>query len=180
MTTKDQIEIPLSKNKLYLMLAGSLLFVGIGIWMVLFRYQYTNSVFANPVVTMIVGIVSILFFGYIAFFLIKKIPDNTPGLIINGEGIIDNSSSVAAGLVLWSDVQEIKTTTVMNQQFIMIIVKNPKEYIDRQEGAVKRKAMQMNYSSYGSPISISANALNTDFDALYKTVQNKFEVFNVV
>lgn len=176
MTTNNQIEIPLSKKKIYLMLLGSLLFVGIGIWMIISRHQYADSFPTSNTVMLVVGIISILFFGYIAFFLIKKIPDNTPGLIINEEGIFDNSSSVAAGLVLWSDIQEIKTTAVISQQFIMIIVKNPEEYINKQEGSVKCKAMQMNYKSYGSPISISANALNTDFNELYKMVQNKFAV----
>lgn len=174
MKANDPIEIPLSKNKLYVMLVGSLLFVALGIWMIISRHQYDNAAFPNPVIILIVGIVSILFFGYIAFFLIKKLPNTTPGLIINSDGIVDNSSSVAAGLVLWSDIQEIKTTAVMSQQFLMIIVKNPEEYVNRQEGVVKRKAMQMNYKSYGSPVSISANTLNTDFDELYKTVQDKF------
>jgi hypothetical protein len=105
---------------------------------------------------------------------IKKLPDNKPGLIINSEGIIDNSSGVSAGLVLWKDIIEITTSNVMNQKFLMFIVKNPEEYINRQNGIVKRKAMEMNYRSYGSPISISANTLDTNFEELYELLQRKF------
>jgi hypothetical protein len=95
-------------------------------------------------------------------------------LIINSEGIIDNSSGVSAGLVLWKDIIEITTSNVMNQKFLMFIVKNPEEYINRQNGIVKRKAMEMNYRSYGSPISISANTLDTNFEELYELLQRKF------
>jgi hypothetical protein len=63
----------------------------------------------------------------------------------------------------------------MNQRFLMFIVKNPQGYIDRETNLIKRKAMQMNFNSYGSPISISANALDTDFDRLHELLNSKFD-----
>jgi hypothetical protein len=56
----------------------------------------------------------------------------------------------------------------------MFIVNNPQDYIDRQTNALKKKGMQMNLNSYGSPISISANSLTTNFDNLYELLQQKF------
>ena len=173
MSEENQIEIPLSKQKLYLMLFGSIIFVGIGTWLVVNPPKSNHPIFGNPMIILISGISAIVFFGYIAFTLFKKLPDNKPGLIINSEGIIDNSSGVSAGIVLWKDIIEISTSTVMNQQFLMFIVKNPEEYINRQNGIVKRKAMEMNYRTYGSPISISANTLDTNFEELYELLQRK-------
>lgn len=40
-----------------------------------------------------------------------------------------------------------------------------------------RSAMKMNYKSYGSPISISANALQTDFDKLHKLMNEKMNEY---
>jgi len=169
MQTKNTIEIALSKNKTYKMLFGSLLFVVMAAWLIYARKDY-----GNPILILIVGIIAILFFGYIAFFLIKALPDKKPGLIISTEGIVDNASAVAAGFIQWEDVQEIKVAQVMNQKFLMIMVSNPEEYINRRKGAVARNAMQMNYKSYGSPISISANALAISFDELHQIVLDRF------
>lgn len=172
---KNQIEIPLSKQKLYLMLFGSILFVGIGTWLAVNPPKSNHPIFGNSMIILISGIVAIVFFGYTAFSLLKKLPDNKPGLIINSEGIIDNSSGVSAGIVLWTDIIEISVSNVMNQKFLMFIVKNPEEYINRQSGIVKRKAMEMNYKTYGSPVSISANTLDTNFEELYELLQRKFK-----
>jgi len=174
MSEENQIEIPLSKQKLYLMLFGSIIFVGIGTWLVVNPPKSNHPIFGNPMIILISGISAIVFFGYITFTLFKKLPDNKPGLIINSEGIIDNSSGVSAGIILWTDIIEISTSNVMNQKFLMFIVKNPEEYINRQNGIVKRKAMEINYRTYGSPISISANTLDTNFEELYELLQRKF------
>lgn len=175
MSEENQIEIPLSKQKMYLMLFGSIIFVVIGTWLVVNPPKSNHPIFGNPMVILISGISAIIFFGYTAFILFKKLPDNKPGLIINSEGIIDNSSGVSAGIVLWTDIIEISTANVMTQKFLMFIVKNPEEYINRQNGIVKRKAMEINYKTYGSPISISANTLDTNFEELYKLLKRKFK-----
>jgi len=169
MLEKNTIEIPLSKNKTYKMLFGSLLFVIMAAWLIYAREDY-----GNPILILIVGIIAILFFGYIAFFLIKTLPDKSPGLIINAQGIVDNASAVAAGFIKWEDVQQIKVAQVMNQKFLMILVRNPEEYINRREGAIARNAMQMNYKTYGSPISISSDALAISFNELHQIILDRF------
>ncbi len=170
----EQIEIPISKNKLTLLLIVSLLFVAAGLWFVIKPPTISNPVIGNPILILTVGVASILFFGLCAVFIAKKLPDKTPGLIINNQGVTDNSSAVAVGLIPWDDIKEITITNVANQKFLMLIVKNPDDYINRQTGFIKKKAMQMNYNSYGSPISISANGLKCNFDELFKTLQDKF------
>lgn len=131
--------------------------------------------FKNHVLGIIFGVFAMLFFGLILVILLRKIIENKPGLIINSEGVIDNSSGLSAGLVLWSDILSISTTNVTDQKFIVFIVKNPEEYISRQKGIFKRGAMKFNYRFYGSPINISANTLNTNFDKLFELLNQKFE-----
>lgn len=169
-----QIEIPLSKNKLILMFLGSLIFVALGLWFVIKPPTISNRFLNNPTLILTVGIAAILFFGLCTIFLAKKLLDRTPGLTINDQGITDNSSGVSAGLIQWSDIVAITVENVANQRFIMVIVKNPNDYINRQTGFIKRKLMEINYKSYGSPISISANGLKSNFVELYKIILDKY------
>ena len=178
MKETDRIEIQLSKSKLTLLFLGSVMFVVLGIWYVISPPKVNISIFANPTVVFVVGLSSILFFGLIGFFIFKKLFDNSPGLIISAEGVFDNSSSISAGFIPWTDIVEIKETKVFNQTFINLVVKNPQDYIDRQKSAFKRKSIQINYKSYGTVIGISANGLNIKFNELKALLDQRFANFN--
>jgi hypothetical protein len=177
MLKEEQIEIPLSKTKMTLTFIGSISFVGLGVWFLLNPPQISNPIFGNPITIFIVGFAAILFFGLIAIIIFRKLSDKKAGLIINKEGITDNSSGLSAGLIPWSDIQEIKMSQVINQKFLMLIIKNPDYYLEKVTNPIKRNAMKMNYKSYGSPISISANALQTDFNNLHKLLMEKMSEY---
>lgn len=173
MTNEEQIEIPLNKTKMTLTFIGSLIFVGLGIWLLINPTKNSNTIFGNKTAIFIIGIASIVFFGLVAITIFRKFSDKKAGLIINKQGISDNSSGISAGIIPWTDILEITISQVMSQKFLMIIVKNPQEYIDKVTSPLKRNAMKMNYKIYGSPISISANALKTDFEKLQKLINEK-------
>ena len=175
MITDDRIRIPLSKRKLILALLGSLLLVVGGLWMVSNPERFQSTVFSNQTFIFLMGIVSILFFGTCGFYISKKLADPRPGLIIDGTGITDNTSGISAGFIPWSDIKEFKTAQVINQKFIMVIVYNPEYYIERQTNSIKKNAVTVNYRSYGSPVSISANALKCNFSELERILQTEFE-----
>lgn len=153
------------------MLSGALLFVSMGVWFVVNPPASKHGLFSNPVLIVILGVVTIVFFGFLGFSILRKLPDDKPGLIINDEGILDNSSPLAAGLILWDDILEIRTITISSQNMLEISVKNPEEYINRQSSFLKRKGMQGNYKMYGSPIYISANSLTVGFQELHDLIQ---------
>jgi hypothetical protein len=159
---------------MFLLLIAAIAFVVLGAWLLFDAPEVDNSIFSNLIVRLSAGIASILFFGLAAITIAKKITDKSAGFVINAEGIIDNSSGVSAGVVKWADIQEIQQLNIVNQKLLMIIVKNPQIYIDREKNGIKRKAMQMNLNSFGSPISISANALDMNFDTLHELLQRKF------
>ena len=154
---------------------GALVFVGLGLWFIISPPKTDLPILGNPAVIFSSGLASVLFFGLVAITVLRKLPDKTAGLIINRQGIVDNSSGVSAGLVLWSDIEEIRISSVMNQKFLMIIVKNPQDYISRVANPLKRKTMEMNHRSYGSPISISSNALQTNFEDLQVLLAGKLK-----
>lgn len=177
METPKQIEIQHSKLKLTLMFLGSIIFVGLGIWFVTIPTETDNLILASPTLLFVVGFASILFFGFVGFSILKKLGDKSPGLIISEEGVVDNSSGVSVGFIPWTDILEIKETKVVNQKFINLVVKNPQEYIDRQQSLFKRKAMQINHNSYGTVIGISANGLKSNYKGLKLLIDNKFEEY---
>ncbi len=167
MTSKiRQIEIPLSKKKLISMLIGSISFVIAGLWFVINPPTIRHPFFGNPTVIFVIAIASILFFGACAVYIVRKLSDNKPGLIIDTAGLTDNSSGFFAGQILWNDIENISVIEIHRQQLIILQVKNPQDYIDKQTSSFKRKMMQMNFNIYGTPLSITSNSLQIKFDEL--------------
>jgi len=154
------------------MLLGSIIFVVIGILGMINPAKYVSAVFRSPVIIFISGLAGVLFFGYIVFLILKKLFKGGTGLIINDEGINDNSGGSSAGMIFWKDIEKIDVLNVLNQKFIRIIVKNPDEYIERQTSLITKKIMAANYKKYGSPLQISANTLNIKFDELYELLRH--------
>ncbi len=173
--SKQPIEIPLSKRKLTFGLIGSLIFVVLGILFVLYPDKFITPIMRSATTIFISGFASILFFGACFIYVVKKLSDNSPGLIISDDGIIDNSSGVSGGQILWNDIEDIRVLEIHRQKLIMLQVKNPQDYIDKQTGAFKRKMMALNYKMYGTPLSITANALKINFEELLSILTNNLK-----
>ncbi|WP_121809259.1 STM3941 family protein [Mucilaginibacter kameinonensis] len=173
MTTNAPIEIPLSKSKIIKGLLGSTAFVAIGLWLLIRQPHIGNPVFDNALVKYGASIASIIFFGFAAFFFLKKLGDKKPGMIINNDGLYDNSSAATIGLIPWDDIIGVSVSSVMNQQFLIICLKNPEQYIAAQTNLIKKKSFGFNYKNYGSPIAISANTLQCNLYELKAQIENK-------
>ena len=173
--SESQIEIPLNKSKIVMMFIGSLAMVAVGIWFVISPPTIRNSYWGDPTKLAIVGYASIVLFGFLAVIFSRKLPDKKPGLIIDNSGLTDNSGALSVGHISWSDVEDISVLEIQRNKMLMIHVKDPHKYIDRQTNLIKRKLMQMNNNSYGTPISITTSGLKTSFDELFRLLIKKFE-----
>jgi len=127
----------------------------------------------NPTNIAIAGYVLFSFLDFALFFLIKKLPHNKPGFIIDQTVLTDNSSGVSTGQILWTDIEDISVTEIHRQKLIMLQVVNPIHYIDKQTSVFKRKMMEMNYKMYGTPLSITSNGLKLSFDDLLSMLTDK-------
>ncbi len=157
------------------MLLGALTFVAIGLWFVIAPPTIENSYWGNPTKIAIAGYASIIFFGLCTIFFIRKLPDNKPGLIIDDLGLVDNSSGLSGGHILWADIENISVIEIHRQKLIMLQVKNPQHYIERQTSLFKRKGMKLNNKIYGTPLSITANGLKISFDNLLTILTEKLQ-----
>lgn len=173
MPSIKRVEIPLSKSKLSLLLLGSIVFIATGVWLVM-----AAPVTHYPVIfCRALGIVCVLFFGVIALSIASKLQDNSRGLIIDEDGITDNSSAVSGGLIVWRDIEDISVIEIGRQKLIILEVRNPEKYIERQTHFLQKKAMQSNLKMYNSPLSISANGLKCDFEDLYRLIKDNLETY---
>jgi hypothetical protein len=153
--------IPLSKTKLRFLTWASLGFVAAGVWLWFFPEQFRRW---QPEVVQVVAA-----FGLCAIFLGLKQRDPGPGLVIDAQGIVDNSSGIAAGRVPWSEIEGFKVHQVQSQRFLAVLVRDPGTYVARASGFM-RPVVALNLKLYGSPIQISAVALQIDFDQLVAAV----------
>jgi hypothetical protein len=172
---RQQIVIPLNKLKIILMLLGAVMFVVLGIWFVFYPPNIENSYWVTPFKMKLAGYASIVFFGTCAVFLIRKMPSDKPGLIIDDTGLTDNSSGLPAGQILWSDIEKVSVNEISGQRIIMLHAKNPQDYIDRQTSLFVRKGMELNNRLYGKPLSLTANGLKISLEDLLALVTKKFE-----
>jgi len=174
-------EITTSKTKLLKLLLTSLTFIGIGIWMIIVPTTDSFfSLFNNRIIVLTIGLLNILFFGLCAFVFFLQLIGykyNKKGIIINQNGIIDNSNVNSIGFIPWTDIKEVKINSVLGKQILTIIVYNPYDYINRQSYLNKRKGMEADLKCTGSPINISTGTLNTNTKKLYKKIEFEFNEF---
>jgi len=74
----------------------------------------------HPTRIAIAGYASIIFFGLCTVFLIRKLPDTKPGLVIDSTGLFDNSGALSAGLILWEDIENISVLEIHKQKLLML------------------------------------------------------------
>lgn len=138
---------------MFVLTAYCLAFVVDGIWM---WFDADHQDDFNPYCVKAVGIAGIICFGLCGIVGTVKLFDTKPGLIIDTDGIIDNSSGVSAGRIPWSDVTGITVTNILGQRLLTIAVIDPQKYV-------------------GRPINITSNALKIRFDELHRLLIERFE-----
>jgi|APSaa5957512535_1039671.scaffolds.fasta_scaffold171500_1 hypothetical protein len=169
--------IELSKTKIISLIMGSLGFVTLGIWFLLLSDEFIKKSLPimSPTTVHIVGVVGILFFGFFGLVALKKVFNNSPGLVLNAAGIFDNSSAVSAGFIPWSEVESIEQYKVHSQKILAIHVKTPEKYLTGNALLVATKKANQNMS--GTPIHITANTLKIGFDELLAEVNGYFAAY---
>ena len=167
-----EIIIPLSKGKIMLLNLGSIAFVLGCIWL----FGIDDGSKHDSIFIKTIAAIGALFFSLAGIVGIKKMFDKRAGLIISDKGIINNSGAFDVGLIKWEDITGFDVYEIKHTKMLQVFVKNPEKYIEAEKSKIKRKMMRMN-GRYGSPISISSNALKIKFKDLQKVVLDNFEKY---
>lgn len=181
MENVEEKVIGISKVKTLLILLGALAFVILGAWFLTLDAQAVEAQrkFNSPILVYGIGCVAIAFFGACGIFAAKKLFDSSPGLVLNRQGLTDNSSAISVGFVPWSEVSRIEEHQIQKQKVISIFVDNPEKYMGAGN-VLQRKARQANLKMCGTPISISSNALKIKYDDLYSAIEVYFRRYREI
>ena len=168
-----EVVIPRSKKKVGVIIAGCLAFCGASTW--LWTIADDQPLF-NFLKLRVVAVLGWAFFGFGFYVGCRSFLDQTPGLILNSDGIVDNSSAVAVGCISWEEVTGFRIGSINAQKFLTIEVADPQKYVDRGN-FLQRKLKAANMAMVGSPISISANTLKIEFEEFVRLFAEFYERF---
>lgn len=166
--TDDRIVIALSKFKLTLITGGAILFVLVGIWLFGIADTQTRD---SPLYLKGVSVLAVGFFGLCGIYGLVKLFDGSPGLVLDREGVVDNSSALAVGRVPWRDIHDVEALSISGQHFLALVVLDPEKYLGKGN-ILRRLFVRLNYKLYRTPICISANALEIEFEDLEKHIHD--------
>ncbi|PID89925.1 MAG: hypothetical protein CSA97_05575 [Bacteroidetes bacterium] len=162
----DSRTIPLSRRKLLLAVGGVLLFVVAGVWLILKEdFSIHSRFYGYEWLAKTIGVVAILWFGPMGLYLLWKLFDRRPGVVIEERGIIDNGNATSVGLIAWGDIVGIARQDGKKARILLVMVRNPEEYIARGN-RVQRYLMRSNMRWYGTPLSVSVASLGCSLDEL--------------
>lgn len=171
MSAENVIKIPRSKTKLVFALVVCLFAIVFGFFCV---FRPNSFGYNMPFLIIILGVVCILLFGFFGFCLVRWLFNDKPGLVIDSEGITDNTVQGQENRILWSDVADITEWKYMSQKLAVVVLKDPHCYIDGHPRQGHRKAMLMNLKMCGSPVALSASVLKISHKNLYKLLYDNF------
>ncbi len=170
-------EIYTSKKKSILILLGSIVFVTIGVLSVMNPERFITILFPNPDIIRIIGIASILFFGLGIFVGIKRLIKSEIALIIDPKGLIVNPKKSLTEFIEWKNILGFIEIKIQSQKIIIISVKNPEYWIEKETSTIRKKLMRFNLNNYDSPFNIAAAGLDIGYDELNFELNKYFEEY---
>ncbi|GEM_PF-576510 len=117
-------------------------------------------------------------FGIIS--LVRIIKEKYIGFFISSDGLNDISTGHNYGVIMWRNVTKIRIMSDVEHlkyKYIVLKVKNPQEYIDRETLDAKKRSMMLKLHYYGSPICFSNRGLQCTFEELESTVNEYYNNF---
>ena len=162
----EPIVIPSKKlgNMVYAL--GALMFVIFGL-----LFLFSSNFFA-----ILIGLFSIIFFGWGFIILFKRIFTSHSLLIIDEQGMTDNSSALALGFIPWEDIENVQLRHMLNQTFISVSVKDQEAYLAKMS-TLQRNATKANLKMDYPLINITLNTTGKNPKVVYQEIENKFGYF---
>lgn len=119
----------------------------------------------------LIGMYGIPFLHHMKVFFARK-----PAVIINGDGIIDQSSYIGAGLVSWSDIKDITFVRSFGIVYLGIITFDPEYMIKRTTGL--KKILNKANKHRKTQIHISIKSLSCTAEELVEEIDLRWKNAN--
>lgn len=173
----EKIEIYSSKKKSFLLLIGSLLFVIGGIWMFMNAENLTAFRSRNPFFIKGIGIISVLFFGFGLYLSIKQLVKNKLFVIIDKNGVNVNPKKNLSEFISWKNIEGFSELKIQSQKMVLINLNNPDYWIEKENNRMRKRLIQFNIDTYGSPFVLSAISMQISPAELVKILNENFEKY---
>ena|GEM_PF-6150146 len=92
-------------------------------------------------------------------------------LIINQDGLTDNSTIFGSVKIRWNEVKGVKLISFLGQKLIGVTLKDDKAVLSRLN-KIKRMLMTINLKTTGAPINISVRMIDKPVDEVLKLISN--------
>ncbi len=163
-------EIYSSKKKALLVFFLSAIFVVLGIWMIWDAENIKTPFLRNLLLIRMVGISSVLFFGYGMWVTLKQLFSKKLMLILDEIGI--HLKPPTERIIRWKDIEDFSEMKINNVKIIIINVKNYEEYLDIETNKIRKNLMNFNLNNYGSPFTISVSTMDISYQELWKLLND--------
>lgn len=166
----DSVHIPLNKRRLTIQIA---LFVVAGLGGMIGFFALAESTSLNPLIWQAMG-VALCFFAIIAAgSKAKKRSDKNGGLIINKDGITDNSSDLSLGFIPWKSIQQIDEELCLKNEYLIIGVRKPGEFVKKAKNSAIKRLLEQNIRNFDTPVVIEPNTLKASLEELLDIIKDK-------
>ncbi|MCP4142860.1 MAG: hypothetical protein GY755_21670 [Chloroflexi bacterium] len=169
MNTEQELVFPLNKSKIILrMVLQVAFFIG-------FSFLFKNSV-AHPkgdLFLMILSPAMMVFWASIFFVYLTALLGKEPGLIINPNEIINNTTGVSAEKISWNNIAKTYVTYVGKYgsvRFLTIEVYDFEQYLG-QGNILSRTFKWVHHAFFRSSIHLSADTIDISFEEMVETIK---------
>jgi hypothetical protein len=155
MTTQEiaPVGIPRNKRNLLLSLLVCAGFVVACLFVLYVNEEQNYQKYSHPSLVRAALVVCVAFFGLAAVYAGRTLLDASPGLVIDAEGIIDDSGPAAVGRIPWSDIRGFGVAIFKMRRYLTVDVEDPDKYVQRAH-PLKRPWLMLNARILGSPVQI--------------------------
>lgn len=169
----ERVEILINRKRVLFFLVSSLFFVGFG-WFLILKPDQGQMLYGTPQVSILVGIVSVLFFGLQAVRLTRQWFCGRVGVVLDDHGIRDTSHVASVGLIEWGDVTAVQLQVAPDSKKLLIYTTDADKYMSRVKG-MDRKYLQNSQKKFGTPVFLNTRFLKYDMVALRDLIYTELE-----
>jgi hypothetical protein len=172
---EEDFIIPLDRAKIVFRILGIVFFIALMSFVLKLAIENSRGG------SLFIEIISAMVLFYLILFLItllSKLFDKLPGLIISPTGILDNSSSLPAGMISWHNVNKIRILSIRSRGGLFIVKKVLAIELEQDLGSQFYKGgnfsiqifKRVNYPFSITQIQLSNDILRIGFDELSEII----------
>ena len=176
----DDIVIYTNKRHLIALGAGCLLLTAGCVYPLLYGYNISDrdalGRFFNAI-TPAIFYIGAAVFGLGLIYTCYRLIVPRPSVMVNREGVFENSSPLSAGLIRWEEIESMFIYTIMDNAFLGIVPVNLEAVLTRQS-PIKRFLFRTNKGMAQAPFCISGGGLPMPVEELLSRIERYREALS--